>query len=170
MELPWGYFGTLRASAGLDGVLTTRGFGCAMMVILLPGQVCCAGGTRLLVSGGRMMVNSFTGFSCTGADGVVFLRRTRRLVSKWSSPSASIMIESYCYSMSPKDVGYGCTVAVVLGLSIGVGARCSVVGDGGSLGGVFSTGVGAGAGTSIGVLVGGKRWWSMEANVFMEED
>ena len=94
MEQPWVSFGTLRAGAGLDGVLTTRGFGCAMSVTFLPGLVRCAGGTRSLVSGGRRMVNSFPGFSGTGAGGVVFLRRTRRLVSKWSSPLASIMIES----------------------------------------------------------------------------
>ena len=60
--------------------------------------------------------------------------------------------------MSPKDVGYGRTVAVVLGLSLGVGARCSVVGDEDSLGSVVSIGVGAGAGTSVGVSVGGQRW------------
>ena len=92
VELPWGSFGTLRACAWLDGVLTTRGFGCAMMVALLPGRVRFSGGTRLLVSGGRRMVKYFPGFSGTGAGGVVFLRRTRRLVSKWSSPSASMMI------------------------------------------------------------------------------
>ena len=45
--------------------------------------------------------------------------------------------------MSPKDVGYGRTVAVVLGLSLGVGAQCSVVGDEGSLRGVVFIGVGA---------------------------
>ena len=89
-----GSFGTLRAGAGLYGVLKTRGFGCAMMVTLLLGRVHCAGGTRSLVSGGRRMVNSFPNFSGTGAGVVVFLRRTRRLVSKWSSPSASMMIES----------------------------------------------------------------------------
>ena len=94
MERPWGYFGNLRDGAGLDGVLTTRGFGRAMMVTLLPGRVCCAGGTRSLVSGGQRMVNSFPGFSGTGAGGVVFLQRTRQLVSKWSSPLASITIES----------------------------------------------------------------------------
>ena len=91
---PWGYFGTLGAGAGLDGVLTTRGFGCAMMVTLLPGRVHFSGGTRSFVSSGRRMVNSFPGFSSTGAGGFVFLRRTRRLVSKWYSPSASMMIES----------------------------------------------------------------------------
>ena len=94
MERPWGSFGTLRAGAGLDGVLTTRGFGCAMMATLLPGKVCCAGGTRSLVSGGKSMVNSFPGFPSTGAGGVVFLRSTRWLVSKWSPPSAPMMIES----------------------------------------------------------------------------
>ena len=94
MERPWGYFGTLRAGAGLDGVLTKRGFGCAMMVTLLPGRVRFSGGTRSLVSGRRRMVNTFPGFSGTGAGGVVFLRRTRRLVLKWSSPSASMMVES----------------------------------------------------------------------------
>ena len=57
--------------------------------------------------------------------------------------------------MSPKDVVYGRTVAVVLGLSQGVGARCSVVGDEGSLVGVVLIGVGAGAGTLVGVSVGG---------------
>ena len=72
--------------------------------------------------------------------------------------------------MSPKDVGYGRTVEVVLGLLLGVGARCSVVGDEGSLVGVVSIGVGVGSGISVGVLVGGKRWWSMEANVLMAED
>ena len=94
MERPWGSFGTLRSGAGLDGVLTTRVFGCVMIVTLMPGRVCCAGGTRSLVSGGRRMVNYFPGFSVTGAGGVFFLRRNRRLVSKWSYPSASMMIES----------------------------------------------------------------------------
>ena len=94
MDQNWGSFGTLRSGAGLDEVLTTRGFGCAMMVTLLPGRVCCSGGTRLLVSGVRRMVKYFPGFFGTGAGGVVFLRRTRRLVSKWSSPLASMMIES----------------------------------------------------------------------------
>ena len=36
----------------------------------------------------------FPGFSGIGADGVVLLRRTIQLVSKWSSPLASMMIES----------------------------------------------------------------------------
>ena len=72
--------------------------------------------------------------------------------------------------MSPKDVGYGRTVVVVLGLSLGVGDRFSVVGDEGSLGGFVSIGFGAGAGTLVGVLVGGKSWWSMEANVLVAED
>ena len=94
MERPWAYFGTIRAGAGLGGVLTTRGFGCAMMVNLLPVQVRCAGGTMLLVSGGRRVVKYFPGFSGTGASGVVFLQCTRRLVLKWYSPSASMMIES----------------------------------------------------------------------------
>ena len=94
VERPWGSFVTLRSVSGVDGVLTTRGFGCAVMVTLLPGRVCCSGGTRLLVSGVRRMVKYFPGFSGTGAGGVVFLKRTRRLVSKWSYPSASMMIES----------------------------------------------------------------------------
>ena len=75
-------------------MLTTRDFGCAMMMNLLAGQVFCAGGTKLLVSSGQNMVNSFPVFSSTGAGVVVLLRRTRRLVSKWSSKSTSIMIES----------------------------------------------------------------------------
>ena len=66
-----------------------------------------------------------------------------------------------------EDVGYRRTVAVVLGLSLGFDDRCIVVGDEGSLGGVVSIGVGAGEGTSVGVSVGGQRWWSMEANVLM---
>ena len=53
--------------------------------------------------------------------------------------------------MLPNDVGFGRTVAVVLGLLLGVGARCRVVGDEGSLEGVVSIGVGAGSGTSFGV-------------------
>ena len=69
--------------------------------------------------------------------------------------------------MSPKDVGYGHTVAVVLGLLLGVGDRCSVVGHEASLEGVVSIGVGAGEGTSVGVSVGEQRWWSTEANVLM---
>ena len=69
--------------------------------------------------------------------------------------------------MSPKDFGYGRTVALVLGLLLGIGAQCSVVGDEGSLGGVVSIGVGARAGTSVGVSVGEQRWWSTEANVLM---
>ena len=72
--------------------------------------------------------------------------------------------------MSPKDVGYGRTIAVVLGLSLGVGAQCSVVGDEGSLGDIVSIGVGAGAGASAGVLVGRQCWLSMEAKVLMEAD
>ena len=56
--------------------------------------------------------------------------------------------------MLPKDVGYGRTVAVVLGLSLGVGARCSVVGDEGSFGVLVLISVGAGAGTLVGVSVG----------------
>ena len=72
--------------------------------------------------------------------------------------------------MSPKDVGYGRTVVVFLGLLLCVGARCSVVGDEGSLGGVVSIGVGEGAGTSVGVSVGGQCWLSMEASVFMSAD
>ena len=59
---------------------------------------------------------------------------------------------------------------MVLGLLLGVGAQCSVVGDEGSLGGVVSIGVCAGAGTSVGVSVGGQRWLSMEANVLMAAD
>ena len=94
MEQPWVSFGTIRAGAGLDGVLTTRGYGCSIMVTLLPGRVRCAGGTRSFASGGRRMVKSFPGFSGTDAGGVFFLQRTRRLVSKWSSPLASIIIES----------------------------------------------------------------------------
>ena len=94
VERPSGSFGTLRSGVGLDVVLMTRGFGYMMMVTLLPGRVHCSGGTRSLVSGGQRMVNSFPGFSGTGAGGVFFLQRTRRLVSKWSSPLASIMIES----------------------------------------------------------------------------
>ena len=93
MERLWFSFGTLRACAGLDGVLTTRGVGCAMVVTLLPGRVRCSGVKRSLASGGRRMVKSFPGFSGTGSGGVVFLQRTRRLVSKWSSPLASMMIE-----------------------------------------------------------------------------
>ena len=76
MERPWGTFGTLRDGAGLDGVLTTRCFVCAMMVNLLPVRFFCSGGTRSLASGGRRMVKSFLGFSGTGAGGVVFLKRT----------------------------------------------------------------------------------------------
>ena len=72
--------------------------------------------------------------------------------------------------MLPKDVGYGRTVVVVLGLLLGVGARCSVVVDEGSLGGVVSIGVGAGVGTSVWVSVGGQHWWSMEADFFMASD
>ena len=72
--------------------------------------------------------------------------------------------------MSPKDVGYGRTVVVFLGLLLCVGARCSVVGDEGSLVGVVLIGVGAGAGTLVGVSVGGQRWSSMEANVLMAAD
>ena len=72
--------------------------------------------------------------------------------------------------MSPKDVGYGRTVAAVLGLLLGVGARCSVVGDKGSFGGVVSIDYGAVAGTSVRVSVGGQRCWSMEANVLMASD
>ena len=56
--------------------------------------------------------------------------------------------------MSPKDVVYGRTVAVVLGLLLGDGNQCSVVGDEGSLVGVVLIGVGAGAGTLFGVSVG----------------
>ena len=59
---------------------------------------------------------------------------------------------------------------MILVLSLGVGAPCSVVGDEGSLGGVVLIGVGAGACTSVGVSVGGKCWSSMEANVLMAAD
>ena len=86
MERPWVYFGTIRAGVGLDGVLTKGGCGCAMVVTLLLGKFCCAGGRR--------MVKYFPGFSGTGTGGVVFLQRTRRLVLNWSSLLASMMIES----------------------------------------------------------------------------
>ena len=66
-----------------------------------------------------------------------------------------MMIESQRSLMFPKDVGYGRTVAMVLGILLGVGAQCSVVGDEGSLGGVVSVNVGAGPGTSVGVSVVG---------------
>ena len=72
--------------------------------------------------------------------------------------------------MSLKDVGYGRVIAMALVLLLGVGDRCSVVGDGGSLGGVVFVCVGSGAGTSVRVSVGGQRWWSMESNVLMAAD